>query len=957
MRFDLCIALILFRAVGYFTAKRFSFCVPAPRQVFWSIGNNFYGLWVVVIAVVGATSTAPAQTPLPSVAVPWGGELPVPRFGYYARVVNQHSLPDCQIQPLTPNLRDWRNPVFRQKIASLKPQILRFPDGTGANFWYWENETRQLVGNSGQLRTLQICEASFIDVPPSRNIGCPGNLQDFTADKFETVVRKTSTTLAHFRDAVIDMRNNMGVDVRELFVLGPIDPFYYVGSPQLEFETPGFTVAAKRERIALRAYQRMLKQINRILSVYCPGCTTYDGEIDFEIGNEIFLSKYGRFFPSESCFGMSPAERCSLCRVDADFYFDLCDSIIPQIRQRFPNARIAVVGGRASVAGKPWTGAILQRFGPQGNNPVEGVVVHFYPRPISLANIQPSDCNFTPDVIDYQDLMHQTMAEMNDFYVTRAVAPLANSGMEMWPTEFNTKNRNELCSEFEEVGTGDPAYYHGRWVHTLNVFNIFNGLLQYASPTPDPWLNNTGMIAVQNMAMHSLFGNPHASAMLQDYGISAAGIASTTLQELFLGADAIRQVLVAPSQNVTINAQGVWTANVPTGVPMPYHTTLLRDLPPPQNIQHLNTTYGWNFTSTESNKLLLVNTQAVPLSVALGTIPGFATAATTGQIYHVPVSQLDQLISTGLQSAHVQQSTHQGSGAITLPPYSFAVVTGVVPTPCPNGAIAINGVCPCSFQLVNFSNFETPSTVWFPGGDQAVIWPTNSAFPEQAGAFVMRLSHNTPGSHIATPTVAAAWVDRLRLTFDFGTASMQSPSDRLEVAVSLNGGTSYTTIKAFYFGVDVQNGVPAQADILIEGPFSNQFRIRIQSVASGPVRSWFIDNIRIFVCNSNSAQLTQSGNGGLELPESRQSDLRLSSGRVEWSVWPNPANDVLYVSALLNDDTPKLATLHNTDGRVVKTFGVSHLGPTHVPIADLPAGLYMLRMDGVTQGHKVVVRH
>jgi hypothetical protein len=884
-----------------------------------------------------------AQTPsLQALAVEWAEFIPTPQLGYYARVVNEHELPNCEIQPLTPTLRDWRSPTFRSQIASLNPQILRFPAGTAANFWYWEDETVMIVGDNGLPRSLQICEASLLDVPESKDIGCPGTLFNFNADKFESIVRKSSTTLQSYKEAMYQFRNVDGLNVHEMFVLGPIDPFYYVGSPQLEYETVGFTAAQKRERIGQRAYQRMVKQLNKILEVYCGNCSSYNGDFDFEVGNEVFLAKYGRFFPFESCFSLPTDQNCDQCRTDVDFYADICEAIIPLIKSKFPNAKIAVVGSRVSVSGKQWTQTLINRFGPGTTNEIDGLAVHFYAPPFPQETLSTPLCQGLPGTFNIANLLHYPFKVMSDFYISKACNIMANSGLEVWASEFNSLDMKLSCSEFFGVTTpeSEPLFYLDNWVHTLNVLGQFNSMMAYNIATPDPWLNASGGVPFPKLVMHSMYGNPHASAMMGDGTLTGAGVAATTLLDLITEADQMKRVIIAPPANIAIQPDGSWLPNVAAGAVLPYHYVLSETLPAGGTQQTpVFDIYGWLFKGPTSYKMIIVNLRNAQLNTNLANIPGFE-GQIFGSTHHVAPSDLLTQITDGLNSPFVVNSTFASvNGQLTLPPYSFTIINGTVPPDC-SGASQTSNSCPCNPPLFNYTHFNSDFGVWTPAGPGSLRVPAQPGYPAQVGSHLLRLRGNSSTGFVSTIPTPAESCSKMKITFDYAGFAMTSANDKLMVQVSTNGGSNFTTLRELIYGVDFQNGIPAVLNLTYLGPFSANFILRIRSATTAGGKDFFIDNIRIFACIESSAAAI------IPFQEIETESVEVNQRiEPEMQVYPNPSSTDLNI--LIKDLPQQTAhyTFINGAGQMVDS-GVLSLSESqsyhNIPVTHLAEGLYTL---------------
>ncbi|NNC83623.1 MAG: hypothetical protein HKN79_08595, partial [Flavobacteriales bacterium] len=359
--------------------------------------GRLYVLFCIIVFNVYSPEVYSQQQ---AVAVQWGELKENPRFGFNARIRSDHQEPFCEQPELSPTTFDWNNAALCDKISDFKPGLLRFPGGTPANYWIWEDEVQQVYNAAGEVELLTLCEGSLIGRNYSAQIGCSGMAATLDYESLSSIYSSTTVTLASYRSAILELRQD-GIDLDELFVLGIFDPRYYVGSPQLEAETAGQSTTEKRLLMKQNGVQRAEAQLDKILYEYCGDCTSYPGEFSFELGNELHLRRYGKFLPSTACFY---TDICEDCLPDVDFYADQCESIIPMIRQRFPNAKVAVNGSR-DLGGEPWNQVIIDRFG-QGAFAADAAMMHFYPKSTNPDSLNMELCQAVESAVDIEDILH-----------------------------------------------------------------------------------------------------------------------------------------------------------------------------------------------------------------------------------------------------------------------------------------------------------------------------------------------------------------------------------------------------------------------------------------------------------------------------------------------------------------------------------------------------------------------
>ncbi|NNC83446.1 MAG: hypothetical protein HKN79_07705, partial [Flavobacteriales bacterium] len=359
--------------------------------------NEIYGLVVLLVFIFLIIGIHEAKSQTQVVAVEWGAAMDCPDLGFNARITRQHSEENC-LQPEQEDFRyDWNSAYLRQDVRDLGPKILRFPGGTPSNFWNWYSETRQVIGEDGTMQDLEICEGSLLGRSNSSHIGCTGNNLDMTAEWYDSIAIRTTVTLESYLNAVTYFRNQ-GMDVKELFVLNMIDPFYYLGSPHLEAIAPGASPEVIKDTLKNNIVNKVQKQLDKILLEKCGDCDVVDDLVHFELGNEFHLQRYGKYYPRAECFDMIDDSLCISCFPDITFYADVCEEVIPMIRERFSNAQISMCASR-DILHEEWNQVIIDRFGQGDDLQIDAAVYHFYPKTFHKVSLTLARC--TGDEGDY----------------------------------------------------------------------------------------------------------------------------------------------------------------------------------------------------------------------------------------------------------------------------------------------------------------------------------------------------------------------------------------------------------------------------------------------------------------------------------------------------------------------------------------------------------------------------
>ena len=171
---------------------------------------------IIVAALIQTSDISGEQNPT---CVEWGGPQENVQLGFNTRLLRDHPEPDCMQPDWAPWRYDWGSAELRRDVADLKPTVLRYPGGTVGNYWWWANETREIIGDDGTMQTIDMCAASTIGLSQSQYIGCNGPNLDFTADSYLSGVKKTTITLESYKEAVEYFRNEEGLVIQEMFLI------------------------------------------------------------------------------------------------------------------------------------------------------------------------------------------------------------------------------------------------------------------------------------------------------------------------------------------------------------------------------------------------------------------------------------------------------------------------------------------------------------------------------------------------------------------------------------------------------------------------------------------------------------------------------------------------------------------------------------------------------------------
>ncbi len=609
----------------------------------------------------------------PAIAVEWGEMNANPELGFNARIRAQHQLPYCEQPEISADRFDWNNHELLSQVSALNPSLLRFPGGTPANFWIWEDEVREVLNENGELDLVTFCEGSVIPRVHSTGIGCDGLLEEVRAESLAEAYISGSVTLASYR-AAMDSFRSQGLACNEIFVISLIDPLYYVGSPSLESATAGLSISQKKAFMRSNAIDRVEAVLDKILMEYCGGCASFDMPFSFELGNELHLDRYGKYIPQDECF--SNTDICEDCLTDVDMYADICEDVIPLIRSRFPNAEVAVNGSR-NVGGEPWNQVIVDRFS-SGAIQADAAMVHFYPRTSNPDSLSLDLCLGNESSIDVDKVLRYQQIYTNYLFNKRNLNVFEDTDIDLWFTEFSPYDFSESCNSQFGVGfgTSDHTYDSGNWLHALNIMNLFNSFSHYASSDVDPWMPNNHGLNINKMCMHRLFENPREAAIDEDLDYTAAGIAIGALMERVASSDSIGLLMLAAPDRIHIDDFGSWEATDESNAPGFLYDLEYSDRNGERLTEKTWDLFGWKFSSSAEESAIIVNVSGQGYDLDFVNLSGFREN-TYFKTYKVPRNKLTWTLNDGEESAGLNiQEGITDEYSMVLPPFSITVLKG-----------------------------------------------------------------------------------------------------------------------------------------------------------------------------------------------------------------------------------------------------------------------------------------
>ena len=227
-----------------------------------------------------------------------------------------------------------------------------------------------------------------------------------------------------------------------------------------------------------------------------------------------------------------------------------------------------------------------------------------------------------------------------------------------------------------------------------------------------------------------------------------------------------------------------------------------------------------------------------------------------------------------------------------------------------NTANATTNAPSCTYVTIDNNPFEAGWGIWTDGGNDCQrISNTYANSPSYSVELRNKASNNSSSS--STTILSQNWTgySEITVTFSYISVSFENGED-FWVQLSTNGGTAYTTKKAYVAGTDFTNGVRKTATVVIPGPFTNNCRLRLRADASATDDKLYIDDLVITGC-----QIQLTG-------ETPDRTVILGSGTTQATVsnlrtGPNPATNIYNVAFETATEISAELIVSDLTGRVV----------------------------------------
>lgn len=250
-----------------------------------------------------------------------------------------------------------------------------------------------------------------------------------------------------------------------------------------------------------------------------------------------------------------------------------------------------------------------------------------------------------------------------------------------------------------------------------------------------------------------------------------------------------------------------------------------------------------------------------------------------------------------------------------------------------------NGGIECSYVNINSNDFENGWGIWNEGGNDCTM--NSNGNNASSGTYSIQLRDNTSGSNTFTDILDLSSYDELTIDFSYITKGMSSSSDVFWLEVSGDGGNTYSSIEEWNYTDEFVNDLFYNDQVIIQGPFTSNSRLRFRSDAPGKRNKVYLDDIVIQGCQYNRAFSMKHEGNDITASSLNSNDLL--------NIYPNPADNYMYAVYFSNTDKQMNMTITNLLGQLAYQKQVSIQegeNKLEIDLSDLSNGIYMVSFTG-----------
>ena len=247
------------------------------------------------------------------------------------------------------------------------------------------------------------------------------------------------------------------------------------------------------------------------------------------------------------------------------------------------------------------------------------------------------------------------------------------------------------------------------------------------------------------------------------------------------------------------------------------------------------------------------------------------------------------------------------------------------------------GSCPacppvCSYVLVNSNNFESGWGIWNDGGTDCRRNSQDAAYA-YSGTYCVQLRDNTSTSVMTTGNMNLAQYQKIKIEFTYIPVSMDDPTEDFWLQVSTNGGSTYSTVKAWNLNGAFVNNQRYFETVELPGVYTSTTRFRFRCDASDDNDFVYIDDVVISGCTGTATLLRSQ----VRITDAGEKDNLFEN----LQVFPNPANKIINFKNIIADDGNTLVKVYDVTGKILIEKNISE---NRLDVSRLGNGFYLIRI-------------
>ena len=163
----------------------------------------------------------------------------------------------------------------------------------------------------------------------------------------------------------------------------------------------------------------------------------------------------------------------------------------------------------------------------------------------------------------------------------------------------------------------------------------------------------------------------------------------------------------------------------------------------------------------------------------------------------------------------------------------------------------------CTDVTLTTDNFESGFGNWNDGGSDCALI-TNGTYAN-SGLVSARLRDNTSSSVLTSNELDLSTYSQITVEFSYVPVSMDNSNEDFWLQVSLDGGSSFTTVEEWNRGDEFENNIRYAESVSILGPFTTNTLLRFRCDASGNPDWVYLDDITVSACSGGGTPSCTDG--------------------------------------------------------------------------------------------------